>query len=419
MFNAKGRLVAVATAGALILSGYVAAFAPATAANKKIIVWTDEQRGPVMRTLLVGKTPVKGYTIEIKSYANLDALNAAWNSATAATGPDLIISNAGLAASGGKSGKLAPLTLPSSVKSQFSKGAWSALSFKGKVYGVPLDVDTTAMFWNTKLFGKKSPKTFGAMVDYYNKNKTSKGLTAGFCAQEGTWGSHPVFTALGGGAWGYKKNGEPVPSKTSFNSAAFKANITKYLLGSDGKSNGFFKIGGDCINDWKAGKIPFLNTGGWQVDGINASGIKYKIGSVPGVKKGTFGSPWAGYQGAFVTSYAKNHGVAAAANQFAVNFMANATTQAQLSTFGNRPPANLLAAKKVKNPVLAGIALAGSRGVLQLSALLDAKPSGSNWYDLTGDVFNKILVEGQAVGATLDSAATKLLQNFQAGAANL
>ena len=61
MFNAKGRLVAVATAGALILSGYVAAFAPATAANKKIIVWTDEQRGPVMRTLLVGKTPVKGY----------------------------------------------------------------------------------------------------------------------------------------------------------------------------------------------------------------------------------------------------------------------------------------------------------------------------------------------------------------------
>jgi hypothetical protein len=79
----------------------------------------------------------------------------------------------------------------------------------------------------------------------------------------------------------------------------------------------------------------------------------------------------------------------------------------------------LLAAKKVKNPVLAGIAKAGSLGVLQLSAMLDAKPSGSNWYDLTGDVFNKILVEGQAVGATLDAAAAKLLQNFAAGAANL
>ena len=99
--------------------------------------------------------------------------------------------------------------------------------------------------------------------------------------------------------------------------------------------------------------------------------------------------------------------------------MSNATTQAQLGTFGNRPPANLQAAKKVKNPVLAGIAKAGSRGVLQLSALLDANAGGSNWYDLTGDVFNKILVEDAAVGATLDAAAAKLLQNFAAGAANL
>ncbi|MEY3407147.1 MAG: hypothetical protein RL038_208, partial [Actinomycetota bacterium] len=223
MFAKKSRLVALGAAAALSVSG-LAAVAPAMAATKTITVWTDESRGPDLKALLTGRTPVAGHVVKVKIFSNLDALTAAWNSASAATGPDVIISNAGLAASGGKSGKLVPLTLPSSVRSQFAASAFTALSYQGKVYGVPLDVDTTGLFWNKTLAGATAPKTFAAMVNYYKANKSSKGLTAGFCAQEGVWGAHPVITALGGGAWKYS-NGKPVPGQTNFNSAAFKANI--------------------------------------------------------------------------------------------------------------------------------------------------------------------------------------------------
>ena len=409
----KGRYVALAAAAALSVSGLVAV-APAEAATKNIIVWTDEERGPSMKALLVSKTPVKGFKIVIKVFASLDALNTAWSSATAASGPDVVISNAGLAASGGKSGKLLALTIPAAVKKQFGPKAFQALGYGGKAYGVPLDVDTTAFFWNKTLFGTKAPATFKAMVDWYKANKNSKGLTAGFCAQEGEWGVHPVLTALGGGAWKYTKGGDPVPNSTALANAAFKANV-KALLMTNGSSNGFLKVGGECINDFKAGKIPFMNTGGWNIGGIKSSGVKYKMGRVPGLKAGTYGSPWAGYQAAYVAKFATNHGVATGAKTFVISFMSNSTVQAQLSILGNRPPANVVAATKVNDPVLKAIALAGSGGILQLSAMLDNTASGASWYGTTGEMWNQLLnTEDPDVDAILDATAAKVTQNFVA-----
>jgi arabinogalactan oligomer / maltooligosaccharide transport system substrate-binding protein len=414
MFAKKSRFVALGAAAALSVSG-LAAVAPAYGATKTITVWTDESRGPDLKALLLGRTPVAGHTIKVKVFSNLEALNAAWNSATTATGPDVIISNAGLAASGGKSGKLVPLTLPSSVRSQFFASAFTALSYQGKVYGLPLDVDTTGLFWNTKLFGKNAPKTFGAMVNYFKANKVSKNLSAGFCAQDGAWGSFPVITALGGGAW--KFNGAKInPKASDINSAAFKSNVTKYLTGS---AEGFLKVGGDCINDFKAGRIPFLNTGGWNLGGLKSSNVKFAQGQVPGIKAGTFGSPWTGYQAAYVSKFAKAHGVSAGANSFVVGFMANSLTQAQLSTIGNRPPASKSAATRVTDSALKQFARSGSLGTLQLSALLDDTTAGSNWYALMDDAWNKILNQDEPVGATLDAAAAKMIQNFRNAARTL
>lgn len=414
MFAKKSRLVAATAVLALSVSG-LAAFAPAYGATKTITIWTDESRGPDLKALLVGRTPVAGHVIKVTVFSSRDALGAAWTNATAATGPDVIINDAGLATSGGKSGKLVPLTLPSSVRSQFAPSAFNALSYQGKVYGLPLDVDTTGLFWNTTLFGKKAPTTFAQMVNYYKANKVSKNLSAGFCAQEGSWGSYAVITALGGGAWN-SKGSRVIPGQTKFNSAAFKSNINTFLLGD---AAGFLKVGGECINDFKSGRIPFINTGGWNLSSMQESNVKLRQGQVPGVKAGTFGSPWAGYQGAYVSKFAKAGGVAAGANSFVVGFMANSLTQAQLSTLGNRPPASLIAASRVTDAALKQFARSGAQGTLQLSALLDNNAAGANWYDLVGDVWNKILNEGEPVSATLDAAAAKMIQNFRAGASSL
>lgn len=412
----KGRAAAITVAAALGVSVLLAP--AASAATKTITIWADEQRGPQLKMLVDGnKSIVPGYVVKVKIFTALTALQGAWDKASAASGPDILTGPASMASAGGKSGKLVSLTYPKAVAKGFSTAALSAMSYKGKVYGVPLDVDTTAFLWNKKLFGDKAPATFGDMVDWYKANKDAKGLKGGICAFEGTWGAQPIITALGGGAWAYKGT---VPNFNSvlLNSAAFKANVKKYLLNADGKSNGFFQWEG-CGDAFKNGTIAFANTGAWNFDGIGSAGIDYGIGAVPGLTATTKGAQWVNYSGAYMTTFAKKHGVDAGARQLLLNFFASKTGQVQMSLASGRPPAQNAAGSAMTSARTKAVAAAAKTGTPQISPALDDKVGGSNWYDVLGAVFTSIFTKGEGVDSTLDNAASILAKNFADAAKSL
>ena len=283
------------------------------------------------------------------------------------------------------------------------------MTYQKGVYGVPLDVDTTAFLWNKKLFGADAPTTFGAMVDYYKANKSSKGLTGGICAFEGTWGSQAVLTALGGGAWGYKGSNAQFDN-VLLNSSTFKSNVSKYLLDGS-KSNGFFQWDG-CGDAFKAGKIPFGITGAWNFDGITKAGIKYGIGATPGLTSSTKGAQWVNYSGAYVTSYAKDHGVDLGARKLVTQWFASTEGQLAMSQLSKRPPASKTATAKVTDPQTLAVGRAAATGTPQVSPALDNKTGGANWYDVLGGVYTDIFTKGKSVDATLDAAAAILAKNF-------
>ena len=414
MIKKRFGFVSVIAVAALAFS---AAVVPtANAASKTITVWADEQRGPQLKSLIDGNTTIApGYLIKVKFFSSLTALQSAWDKATAAGGPDVMTGPGSMATLGGKSGKLVPLTYSAVVKKEIPVPGVQAMSYKGKSYGVPIDVDTTAFIWNKSL-NATAPTTFQGMVDYYTANKTSKGLTAGICAFDGTWGSHAVLTALGGGAWGYK--GTTVDStKVLLNSAAFKANVKKYLLGADGKSNGFFQWDG-CGDSFKAGKVPFGITGAWNMDGIAAAGVNIGLGATPGITATSKGSQWIGYSGAFVTSFAAKHGVDLGAKKLVLGWFASKEGQVLMSSASSRPPANTAAGAIIKDARTTGIAKAAATATPQFNIYLDDKTGGSSWYDVLGTTYTNILVKGEDVDKTLDDAAAILKKNFANAAKN-
>jgi maltose-binding protein MalE len=412
----KGRVAAITAAAALGVSVLLAP--SASAATKTITIWADEVRGPQLKMLVEGnKSIVPGYTVKVKIFTALTALQGAWDKASAASGPDILAGPASMASAGGKSGKLVALTYPKAVSKGFSTAALSAISYKGKVFGVPLDVDTTAFLWNKKLFGDKAPATFGAMVDWYKANKDAKGLKGGICAFEGTWGAQPILTALGGGAWGYKGT-VPNFNNVLLNSAAFKANVKKYLLNADGTSNGFFQWDG-CGDAFKNGTIAFANTGAWNFDGIGAAGVDYGIGAVPGLTATTKGAQWVNYSGAYLTTFAKKHGVDAGARRMLLNYFASKAGQVQMSLASGRPPAQNSAGASMTSARTKAVAAAAKTGTPQISPALDNKVGGSNWYDVLGAVFTSIFTKGENVDSTLDNAAGILAKNFADAAKSL
>lgn len=409
-----GLVGVVATAAVL---GSVLTLPSANAATRTITVWADDQRGPQLTKLIDGNTSIApGYTIKVKYFSALDALQSAWDKSTAAGGPDVMTGPASMASQGGKSGKLVPLSL-GSIKGSIPNAGWAAMSFQHRIYGVPLDVDTTAFLWNKDLFGATAPATFQDMVTYYNANKTSKGLKGGICAFEGTWGSHAVLTALGGGAWATK--GSNADYKTVvLNSPAFVSNVKTYLLDSTGKSTGFFQWDG-CGDAFKAGKIPFAITGAWNFDGIAAAKVNFGLGATPGLTATTKGAQWVNYSGAYLTSYAAAHGVQAGAIKLVQGYFASAAGQLAMSLASKRPPANTAAAAKITDPYTLAVGLAAQTGTPQVSPALDDKVGGSNWYDTLGSVFTDIFTKGKDVSTTLNAAAVILSKNFADAASNL
>ena len=413
---------ALFAAGAIVLAGCAAetettsptptqTTAPVAEELKVIKVWADEQRGPALQTILEGNTDIApGYVIELEIFPALDALQSAWDKTTAADGPDVITGPASFALSG-KDGRLIPLSVSDAVRNDLGEASLAALSFGGSLYGIPLDTDTTAFVWN-KAFGA-APATLADLVTLYEANRST--LSGGLCAAEGTWGSQPFLTAMGGGAWGFTANGEPDLDVVKLNSDEFKANFARFDLG--GANRNFFKWDG-CMEDFKAGKIPAVNTGPWNFGGIGEAGVDYELGVFPGLTAGTKGAQWVNYSGAFVTSYAASNGVELGAKILVAEWMASPEGQKAIAEAQGRPAVSVIAASQIEDANSTAVSNAGATGMAQISPALDNSASGSNWYDTIGALYVALFIDGQDPNTALDAAAALIAQNFQAAKAD-
>ena len=355
----------VIAAAALAVSSLVV---PTANAATEIIVWADETRGPNLTKVMAAKGDwVPGYTVKIVTFSSYSALGAALDKATGTTGPDIFVGGNDWVVASAKSGKLAPVTLTASQKAQFTKSQLYDLTYAGKLYGVPLDINNVGMIFNTKLV-TTAPKTFGDMVDFYKANKTKLNLKNGLCVTGGgmSWGALSVFSALGADPYQMTSRGA-VDVNRGFNPTTFGSNMKKYLIDpATGKSNGFWASSNTtCNDDFYSGKVPYS-----------------MFGSV---------------SGAFLTSFSDKHGVAVGAKSLLVNFFASTPGQVAYEKIEGRPPAAKGAqADPTVSDAQKGFGRAATlAGIPQIGAILDNKAGGSNYWDSSGDYWTQTLINGK------------------------
>ena len=407
------RFKTLAVALAAVLGAGI--FTVPSSATTEIVVWADETRGPNIREALKAKTNwVQGYTVTVRAFANFDALKDAIDKATATTGPDIVVGANDWVPPLAKNGKLAPLTLTAAQRARFSPSQFYDLSYKRKLYGIPVDVNNVAMIYNTKLVST-APKTFGDMVDFYKENKTSKGLKAGLCIAGGSmnWGAHSVASALGADAYYFNSNGS-INTGRVFNPTTFGNNVKKYLLDGN-KSNGFFPAtDAGCQDNFMAGDVPFAVIGNWHWSEFVAKGFTMNLMPVPGVTATAPGKAFGSVSGALLTSFAKTRGVEAAAKSLLVNFFGSTEGQVAYQKIEKRPPAEKGAASDPS--VSAGQkgfgAAAAAASVPQVGAVLNG-PSGKSYWDALPAYWTAVLVDGK--DATVE--ARKLAAIYRANLA--
>ena len=124
-----------------------------------------------------------------------------------------------------------------------------------------------------------------------------------------------------------------------------------------------------------------------------------------------------GFGGAFVTSFSTKHGVELGAKKL-MEYLASPAGALAYAKATGRPAVNSAVASKVSADAAAFGKAGASNGIVQENALLGSNAGGANWYDVLADVYSKVLVKGQDVSLTLDTAAIILGKNFVAGMKN-
>jgi arabinogalactan oligomer / maltooligosaccharide transport system substrate-binding protein len=399
-------LLAAVTGTALSLIAATANAAPAHKASAKattIRIWSDQDRKASVTKIANEWAAKTGATVEIVVKAFPPTQNLA--QASAANAPDVVLAPHDATGALAADGLVQQIILSKKVKAQFPAYALSSFSYGGRLYGVPVQLENIGLVVNTKL--AKVPKTFAqlerAAVAF--KKKSSDNL--GIAVQQGSGGDayhmYPFFSGLCGYIFGKTKNGSLNPHKLGVANARFLKNASlvdrwnrEGLINSKVDSN-------TAQNAFLKGRAAFWMTGPWNSDVLKKSGLSFRVIQLPKIKCRSV--PFLGVQGFAVTKFATQHGVSSLAKDFVVNYLTKAANQYDLSQASGRYPANKVAGKRVKDPVLAQFGRAGVGGV----PMPNIPQMASVWTDL-GNAW---------VNSTKGAGATPARSAFSTAARNI
>jgi multiple sugar transport system substrate-binding protein len=188
------------------------------------------------------------------------------------------------------------------TEGDFTPDVWNAGIYKGKRYGIPLDVHSLAMYYNKDQFSQAgvsaAPKDDGELQEALKKLK-SAGIANPFWMPS-RWPAHLMFLSL---LW--QNGGEPYASdgaKATFDSDAGVKALTWMV---DVIKNGYSPTNVAQDSQYVAFKNKKLATtwdGIWQINDLKASGLPFALSPLPNI--GGTQAAWANSHNFYVTRQA-------------------------------------------------------------------------------------------------------------------
>jgi arabinogalactan oligomer/maltooligosaccharide transport system substrate-binding protein len=352
MLGRMGKRVAATAAFALAGSTLLAM--PAHAATKTIVIWSDGNRAAAIKTLFKKGFQGAKVTVITKDFG---VIRDTLKTVSVANAPDVIIGAHDWTGQLVADGSVVKLILPAAVKKSVNASALAGFSYNGGVYGMPVQTENVALITNRTLI-KTAPKNFSTL-EAQAKAALANGATVGLAVPMGdAYHDYPLFSGLGGYIFG-TTNGKINVFKLGVANKKFLSHaslIDKWVADGVISANVDY---GTAKDAFVKGKAPFWITGPWEHDTIKGLSFPHTITVVPQIVTGITVTPFAGYQGFMVTKFAAKHGVATLAKAMVGNFLSTAAAQTPLASLNGRAPANLVAAGKLKDPIIKAFGAAG------------------------------------------------------------
>ncbi|MDO5286320.1 MAG: maltose ABC transporter substrate-binding protein [Actinomycetia bacterium] len=304
----------------------------------QITVWVDANRQPVLKDVADQFTKETGVAVDLQVKDFSTIRDDAITQIPTGKGPDILIGAHDWTGKLVQNGVVAPVELGSKA-SQFQSVSVQAMTYEGKVYGVPYSLENLGLLRNTAL-APTAPTSWADLVTT-GKAAVSSGKAKYPVLLEldpmkaDPYHLYPLQASYGAPVFTSKPDGSLDATTIAMGNEGgkqFAAALAQW--GKDGVLN--LSISKDIAKEqFIAGTSPYLVTGPWNLADIKKAGIQYAIDPIPaaGPQPAT---PFVGVQGFFLSAKSQN---AVAANTFLLNYIGSEKVQTALYQAGNRAPA--------------------------------------------------------------------------------
>lgn len=290
--------------------------APAATGGANLIFWTraaeDTPEGPVLREVVQACADETGNKIEVQVVPDDQFRNKLSLAAPVGEGPDI-----GGPIAHDWIGEIAAQEIALAVPADrvtemdaYNAAGLQGFSYEGKLYGLPLFVESVALVWNKDLAGDTPPATFEELVEKSKELTTGDqyGFVMPFLEQ---YHMYSFITSYGGYIFDYDAaSGYNIEEIGLNNEGAIKGiEYMKTLLGEKVMPEGVTdraNMHNIATGTMEAGKAAFTINGPWIIDGLKKNNINYGIAPIPPMPGGESPKPFLGIQGFFANAYSKN-----------------------------------------------------------------------------------------------------------------
>ena len=394
----RTSLLLALTLGALVSSASAA----------KLTIWTQYE-GPELAWLKYQASKYaseSGKDVSVVSVKNDDLRTRLLAEGPKGKGPDLIVSQPhDRIGEFAAAGVIAPVDQFVLAKADLSEVALEAMTYQGKLYGLPMSAEAVAVVYNKKLV-KSVPTNWDAFMG--TAKRLTKNGSYGFAYDvANAYMGYGLVSAYGGYIFKSKAgtldvrdlgigNAGAIQAARLINDLRFKHGLVPSSLKPDVMKKAFLD-----------GKLAMYLTGPWDMGDIKKAGIDYGIAAMPtppGAKNPW--KPFVGVQGVLLSAYSKDK---AGAVQLAWKLVWG-DAQVQFNKAGGRIPVSKFALARLKDDaVVSGFGASITRGV----PMPNVREMGAVWGPWTTAFTYSTAKANPNFGAIFAKAVTDVKKNIK------
>lgn len=376
---------------------------------EKLVIWEDEDRGVALEPAIASFEKKYDIKVEYKEYPMVDIKKDLRLDAPAGKGPDVLTLPHDQIGALAVQGLLEPIEVDKSVKDKFTESSITALTYDGKLYGLPKSVETPVFFFNKK-YMDEAPETFEELWKF-SKKFTKDGKYGFLALWDNFYFSHAITGAYGG--YVFKNNDGTIDSTNLGVNNDGAVEGTKYI--KKWYESGLFpkgiigKNGGSTMNGlFTNGKVASKMDGPWAIQAIENAGIDYGVSSLPKLPNGEYPKTFIGVKGWHVSAYSDHEKWATKLVTWITN---KENAKIRFKKTGEIPPIKSLVEDPLiqKNEAAKAIFIQAERGVPTPNT-----PTMSQVWEPMASVLQLVATEKMEPEEALDQAAKQIKAKIKA-----